>query len=194
MDYLRIVNKLNPLDSDYIPENLIKYNEYNGEKLLPVETLCEGETLNAFFQMQEDAKKDGVFLIIDSAYRSYEYQQTVLDYYIEKYGSEKAYEIVALPGTSEHQTGLAIDFALNRNGNYTDEFEDEDKEMVWLRNNAYKYGFILRYPKDSIDITGYNYEFWHYRFIGVENSLDMHNLGINTLEEYNELRLGRNNE
>lgn len=181
-----LVNKEHPLDKDFVPEDLVIYTEYNGPKIDPnYKTLVDRETFNAFLEMQEAAKKDGHYIIIDSGYRSYEYQQRVLEDTISKKG-EAAYSTVALPGTSEHQTGLAIDVALYRNTIYTDEFDENDPEIVWLRNNSYKYGFILRYPKGSEEITGFNYECWHFRYVGKDISYKMHDEGISTLEEYHE--------
>ena len=184
MDYQMLVNKSNKLDKDYMPSSLIEYLEYNGEKIDPNhKTLVEKETLIAFFKMQEEARKQGYGILIDSAYRSYEYQQKVLDKYIKERG-ELAYSVVALPGTSEHQTGLAIDVALSRDGVYSDQFDDTAPEIQWLINNSYRFGFILRYPKGKEEITGYSYECWHYRYVGEELALYMNNNQIQTLEEY----------
>lgn len=181
-----LVNKSHPLDKDFVPEDLVIYTEYNGPKIDPnYKTMVDRETFNAFLEMQEAAKKEGYYIIIDSGYRSYEYQQRVLEDTISKKG-ESAYSTVALPGTSEHQTGLAIDVALYRNTIYTDEFDENDPELVWLRDNSYKYGFILRYPKGSEEVTGFNYECWHFRYVGKDISYKMHEEGISTLEEYHE--------
>lgn len=184
MNYQILVNKTNPVDKFFIPESLIEYLEYNGEKIAPDhKTLVEKETLFAFFKMQAEAKKAGYAILIDSAYRSYEYQKKILDKVLEEKG-EEAYKTVALPGTSEHQTGLAIDIALSRNGIYCDDFDDSAPEIQWLINNAYRFGFILRYPKGKENVTGYNYEYWHFRYVGKELSMYMKDNQITTLEEY----------
>ena len=129
--------------------------------------------------MAEDAKKDGFVMLIDSGYRSYKRQQEVWDMFIDKVGLEETKKQVALPGTSEHQTGLAVDIAFIRNNQFYDDLKGEDPESIWLYNNAYKYGFILRYPK------GYKYEPWHYRY--VDNPLATYLTENNlTLEEYYE--------
>ena len=192
MKYDLLVNKENPLPNDYVPEGLVEYPEYNGPKIDPThKTLVEKETLEAFWELQAAAKADGYHIIIDSAYRSYDYQVKVLNHWLEKEG-EKAYTFVAMPGTSEHQTGLAFDIALYRNGEYTDCFKDTDSEIIWAQENAYKFGFILRYPKGKEDITGFNYESWHFRFVGKDVSEYMHNNNILTLEEYHlALKQGR---
>ena len=192
MDYSILVNKQNLLERDFVPSNLIEYTEYNGPKIDPNhKTLVECETLKAFFEMQQSALLEGYYIIIDSAYRSYEYQEKVLKKWIEKEGN-LAYSRVAMPGSSEHQTGLAFDIALYRNGEYTDCFKDTDSEIIWAQENAYKFGFILRYPKGKEDITGFNYESWHFRFVGKDVSEYMHNNNILTLEEYHlALKQGR---
>ena len=184
MDYTILINKQNVLPSDYVPDNLVEYPEYNGVKIDPtVKTLIVEHVLYEFYKMNEDALKSGYYFILDSGYRSYAYQEKVLAKNIEEKG-EEAYSYVALPGTSEHQLGLAIDVALKRDGEYTDQFDDSCNEIKWLHENCYKYGFILRYPKGKKEITGFNYECWHIRYVGLELSTYMHDNNIETLEEY----------
>ena len=96
---------------------------------------------------------------------------------------DEAYKLVALPGTSEHQTGLAVDFAYYENGIYNDDVKEDDKEAIWLKNNCWKYGFILRYPKGKEHITGYKFEPWHFRFVGPKLAKKIYEENI-TLEEY----------
>ena len=105
-------------------------------------------------EMQKAAEKEGLYIIIDSGYRSYEYQQIVFYKNVEKLGYELALKYAALPGESEHQTGYAFDVASFRNGKYFENKEDDEKEIVWMMKNCYKYGFILRYPKGKEEITG----------------------------------------
>ncbi len=135
--------------------------------------------------MRKDALKLGYDIEVDSGYRSYEYQQKIFDNLYNEKG-EEAYKFVALPGTSEHQTGLAFDYCLFINGVYTDDINDYQEETKWIHNNCYKYGFILRYPKGKEDITGYNYEPWHLRYVGNEISKIIFEKNI-TLEEYYQL-------
>ena len=189
--YDMLVNKENPLASDYVPEGLVEYPEYNGPKIDPThKTLVEKETLEAFWELQAAAKADGYHIIIDSAYRSYDYQVKVLNHWLEKEG-EKAYAFVAMPGTIEHQTGLAFDIALYRNGEYTDDLNEKMSEIFWMNENAWRFGFILRYPKGTQDITGFKYEYWHFRYVGREVALKMHDDGIVTLEEYHQRKRSR---
>lgn len=187
MDYTILVNKDNPLEKQYVPEGLIIYPEYNGEKVDKSHTtMVVEEVLNAFYLMRNEAQKFGYYFVVDSGYRSYEYQDKILQKELLENGVN-AYNYVALPGTSEHQSGLAIDVALYKKGVYTDCFSDDWPEIKWLFANAYKYGFILRYPLGKEDITGFKYEFWHFRYVGLETSLYMHENGIETLEEYHDI-------
>ena len=191
MNYQMLVNKSNVLDRNYVPDNLVKYTEYNGEKIdKNHKTLVEIKTLEAFLEMQKDARLNNYDFVIDSGYRSYEYQGEILKENLIEMGDE-AYKYVALPGTSEHQTGLAIDVALYRNGKYTDQFDENFPEIKWLHDNCHKYGFILRYPKGKEDITGYNYECWHFRYVGKELAYEMKENDVATLEEYYELNKNR---
>ena len=132
------------------------------------------------------ASLDGVELVINNGYRSHEIQEKIYnsytdDYQKRGYSYEDAVTItkksVSVPGYSEHETGLAIDFSEKGNS-----YKNETM-WKWLEKNAYKYGFILRYPDDKIDITKIKYEPWHYRYVGKENAKKIYDLGA-TLEEY----------
>jgi D-alanyl-D-alanine carboxypeptidase len=118
--------------------------------------------------MVKDAKKDGANLMIGSGYRSYDVQQFYYDNYVATYGQAEADKFSAKPGTSEHQTGLSLDFANTSQKCYLEICFENTHEGKWLKNNASKYGFILRYPKDKDDITGYQYEPWHFRYVGTD--------------------------
>lgn len=181
-----LVNKDNLLPSDYYPKDLIttdenenNFHKYNDHQLEP---MIRRDIYPYVQKMIEDAKQEGVEIIVDSGYRSYNYQQKVLDKLIEEVG-DAAYQKVALPGASEHQTGLAFDIAYYRNGVFDDDVKEEDKEAIWLANNSYKYGFILRYPKGKEEITGFQFEPWHFRFVGLELAHKLYEEGI-TLDEY----------
>ena len=173
---LLLVNKYNYLDKDYEPDNL--YNVKNwysfGEN-----TIVE-EVYDAFIDMYNDAKEKGLYLIITSGFRTYKTQEELYEEYQDYYGKEEADRIAARPGFSEHQTGLCLDIMT-----YDTDMEDFEstKEFEWMQKNAYKYGFILRYPKDKEYITGYDYESWHYRYVGKEVAKEINDLGI-TFDEY----------
>lgn len=186
LDVNVLVNKDNPLDLNYIPDNLYivddnkdNFHNYKDPNLKP---MLRKDIKNYIDMLLMDAKKLGFSLIVDSGYRSSSYQQVILEKLIEEKGME-AYKLVALPGMSEHQTGLAVDFAYYKDGVYDDDVKEDDKEAIWLKNNSWKYGFILRYPKGKEDITGYNFEPWHFRFVGLELAKKLYDEDI-TLEEY----------
>ena len=186
MDTLLLVNKTHPLSKNFVPDDLIitDNNESNFHKYVDssLKPMVSELIYPYFMKMQRDALKENIHIIVDSGYRSYEYQEKVYSSLINKIGLKDASNRVALPGCSEHQTGLAIDVAYIRNNMYIDNILEDDVETIWLHKNAYKYGFILRYPKGREQITGYVYEPWHYRYVGVvAKTIYEQNL---TLEEY----------
>ncbi len=171
-----IVNKYNSLDSDYVPSNMEKIDSSfsKGERLM-VDYAQE-----AFEELARSALEEGYNIYAMSTYRSYEYQNSLYNNYVSLDGQDKADTYSARAGFSEHQTGLAADVC-NKEQPYT-EFENT-KEFNWMQENAYKYGFILRYPKDKVEETGYMYEPWHYRYVGKEIAEYIHQKNI-TYEEY----------
>ena len=159
-DLLILVNKYNVLDENYKPDDLKKVNSnysYWGE--------LREEAADAFLTMAKAASKEGLKLINTSPFRSYELQTKLYEGYSKRDGKAAADRYSARPGFSEHQTGLATDIVTPTSNFGT--FENT-KEFTWLKNNAYKYGFILRYKKGMEYITGYMYEPWHYRYVGKE--------------------------
>lgn len=141
------------------------------------------EARQAFEEMKYDAQLEGIYLNAFSTYRSYWRQERLYNNYVYEYGSEKADTFSARAGFSEHQTGLAFDIGgLDRTLWAQDDFKYTE-EAKWLSENAYKYGFILRYPEGKEWITGYQYESWHFRYIGVEHSINFKDNNL-TLEEY----------
>ena len=174
---LILVNKYNYLTSDYNPDDL---KELSNVYAYGTNQMLRLDAYNAFIAMWNKANEDGYKLIINSSYRSYEDQEKIYNDYSSWHGETDADKKAARPGYSEHQTGLALDVQSYCSENK--EF-DECPEFTWLSNNAYKFGFILRYPKDLEHITGYNYESWHYRFVGIKASTYIHNNNI-TFDEY----------
>ena len=130
--------------------------------------------------MCSNASKSGYKIIAVSTYRSYFYQKELFNKYIKEMGLKKTLSASAKPGHSEHQLGLSVDVE-GSNLDYN-KFEDS-KEFKWMLNNSYKYGFILRYPKEKEYITGFKYEPWHYRYVGIKIAKEIHDKNI-TLEEY----------
>lgn len=138
-----------------------------------------GDTQQAFNQMRDSAASNGLNLSIISGFRSYSTQNNIYNNYVAKDGKAAADRYSARPGHSEHQTGLAVDI----NSLYQS-FENT-AEGKWLKDNSYLYGFILRYPKDGEQVTGYMYEPWHFRYVGVELATKLYNNGSwITLEDY----------
>ena len=138
----------------------------------------------AFEKLSYDASLLGYRIIATSAYRDYKYQEELFNYYVTEKGLDYALMCSAKSGHSEHQTGLAVDVE-GSNFDY-DEFENSE-EFNWMSKNAHKYGFILRYPKGSEHITGFKYEPWHYRYVGIDAATYIYENNI-TLEEYIQIK------
>ena len=156
-----LVNKYYYLGSNYVPDNLEELDtNYSKGGISLVK-----EAKEAFIQLVDAAKQDGYTIRAISAYRSYEYQEGLYQRYVNQDGIELADTYSARPGFSDHQTGLAVDVD-NRELDFNS-FE-QTKEFTWMQEHAVEYGFILRYPKDKTAITGYTYESWHYRYVGVD--------------------------
>ena len=173
---LMLVNKFNYLDENYAPDDIVKVSiqfSYGENEI-------KKEVYEKFRKMYNDAKKEDLTLIITSSYRDYNFQKKLWDSYANQKGDEWADSVSARAGYSEHQTGYTLDI-VTYNANMSN-FETTD-EFKWLQANAYKYGFILRYPKDKEDITGYSYESWHYRYVGEETAKKIKKLDI-TFDEY----------
>ena len=162
MDYEMLVNKDHALNKTYVPSNLVNANSKYKEDILINETVLEN-----FNRMRDDALLFGYKIDIMSGYRDYLYQEGIYNKLVLEKGLAYAFRTIAKPGCSEHQTGLAIDICVYKDDKcyIENDLEDMD-ECSWLINNSYKYGFILRYPKGYEDKTGYNYEPWHFRYVG----------------------------
>lgn len=163
-----LVNKFHYLNEDYLPDDIVPISNwyaYEGHS-------TKKEVYDHYVSMWKDANEQGLVLLVNSSYRTFEEQQEQYDMSNDDYASR--------PGYSEHQTGLALDIVSD--GVQGNEFENTD-EFKWLQENAHKYGFILRYPKDKEYITGYNYESWHYRYVGEELATKVKESGL-TYDEY----------
>ena len=189
--YLLLVNGDNPLGENYAPDSLAnipaKYAALGDVYSLQQtarEALCA-----MMAAMEKDIKSNLPY--VTSAYRSYSYQYDLFEKYVKKYTAlgmsraEAEAEVCktsARPGASEHQSGLCVDFMTSNMTSLSNEFESS-AAFDWLSKNAYKYGFILRYPKDKTEITSYDYESWHYRFVGRDAATEIYLSGL-CLEEY----------
>lgn len=174
-DMLVLVNKYHKLSSDYVPSDL----ETLSSKYAVGTQKLRKEAMNKFMEMCDAAKEDGISIKAGSTYRSYSYQQGLYNRYVNRDGKKEADRYSARAGYSEHQTGLAIDILNGKN-----EFIDEDnKEYDWLVNNCYKFGYILRYTKEDEAITGYQFESWHFRYVGNDVAKEIKDTGL-TYDEY----------
>ena len=190
LDLLLVVSAASPLPDGYVPILDIVVGEYE------MDERCAAKCL----QMIEDCREAGMGLpMICSAYRTQEYQEMLYNDKVARVMQAewishddalvKAAAVVAVPGTSEHQTGLAVDI-MDENYPYLDEGQENTEAQVWLMEHAPDYGFILRYPPDASDITGIIYEPWHYRYVGEKFAKEIAKRGL-TLEEYVAWRRGR---
>ena len=181
-DSTMLVNKYYKLDKTYIPTLTTLDRAYavnDKQQVTP-------ETKEAFQKMCDDAKKDNIYIYSGSAYRSYSYQNILFNNRAKMEGLDYANKTAAKAGYSEHQTGLSMDL-MNKNYDY---ISAEDEEYEWLINNSYKYGFILRFPKDMDSITGYTYEPWHFRYINIEIATYLKENNL-TYEEYYGMNLNK---
>ncbi len=172
---LMLVNKYNYLEEDFQPENVKSISPMYAYD----ENSAPEEILEYYKEMFFAAQKEGIDLIISSSYRSYQEQKETYEFYEQIKGNDVT-RYASLPGYSEHQTGLAFDILTE--GVLTDDFDKTD-EFTWLINNSYKYGFILRYPKDKEYITKFDYESWHFRYVGIEAAKVIHDENL-SFEEY----------
>lgn len=169
-----VSNKTRPLQpKDYAPGDLVAVG--GGQQL-------RKEAADAFTQLLSGARAAGYTIKPLSGYRSYTTQVSVYGNEVRTYGQAVADTQSARPGTSEHQTGLGID--VGGGGCGIEDCFGNTPEGKWLAANAYQYGFIIRYPEGKMDITGYRYEPWHIRYVGIPLATEMKQQGIQTLEEF----------
>lgn len=178
-----VANKLRPLQpADYAPADLRAADiPYVYEPVLRADAATAAEQLVAA------ASAEGIALAAQSTYRSYASQQRVYAGWVAQLGQEAADLTSARPGHSEHQTGLSIDFSAVPANCTLDQCFAQTPQGQWLAANAWRYGFHLRYPEGATPVTGYEFEPWHYRYVGPELAAELHETGIRTLEEFFEL-------
>jgi LAS superfamily LD-carboxypeptidase LdcB len=162
-----LINKQFGLPHDFVPKNLVK-----AEMLLSPRSnypYVRKDAHDALKIMFDAALEDGIELWFHSGYRSYNAQKLIYDSYVLRYGQAKADIFSAKPGHSEHQLGLAIDIGTPNvsQGQFSSMF-GKSKEGRWVAEHVHLYGFIVRYPEDKTEITGYMYEPWHIRYVGIE--------------------------
>lgn len=175
-----VVNKTRPLNpKSYYPNDLVKVPQFN-----PYGRILRKQVSAAVVAMGKQMKldKQGT-LIVQSGFRSLSSQTTIYKARVKSLGLIKGENLAARPGYSEHQTGLAVDFSAVGVTSLKISFA-KTKAGIWLAANAYKYGFVLRYPNGKTAITGYQFEPWHFRFVGVTVARSIHDQQVSTLEEY----------
>ena len=173
-DYLVLVNKYYYLKDNYVPNDL---ENISTDCSVGINSYLRHEARLEFEKLCQDAKKDNINIYNLSAYRSYEKQNIIYNNKVKTKDVALIDSVSARPGHSEHQTGLTVDINL-----LSKQF-DKTNEYYWMINNSYKYGFILRYPMDKEKLTGYDYEPWHYRYVGRDVALAIHSEDI-TFDEY----------
>ncbi len=176
---LILVNADNPIPEDFsVTLKELRNGQQVDERIYPM-----------LQQMFDDAREEGIFPYINESFRTWERQQEIMDDYMASYEAEglsreeaeqEALKIVAVPGTSEHQLGLALDIIAEYE-------EDSSSTWQWLAENSWRYGFILRYPEDKTDLTGISFEPWHFRYVGPDAAAEITESGV-CLEEYISLR------
>ena len=157
-----LIDKKHTVSSTYEPKGLMHLENCSAYNVNKNNLSLRPEAYHALFVLAKAAKADGVTLTISSTYRSYEYQKNLFDYWVSVDGLEEAERESARPGTSQHQLGMALDFAP------VDDAFDKTPGGKWVYENAEKYGWSLSFPQGYEDITGYRWECWHFRYIGVE--------------------------
>lgn len=156
-----LVDKNNFLPENYVPKNMIPLKKNDLYAITKNTLALRKEAYDALNRLAAAAKADGVTLTVGSTYRSYEYQKNLFDYWVRVDGLEEAERESSRPGTSQHQLGLVLDFAP-----IEDEFA-ETKAGKWAEKNAAKYGWSLSFLKGYEDVTGYRWESWHFRYVGI---------------------------
>lgn len=181
-DLLLLVNKQNRAPS--VPYTLVKPDVTPSKPDLTENIYMRPEAAEALKELFEGAQKDGIILYATSGFRSYSTQKAIFERRAQERGEQAANRSVAKPGQSEHQTGLAMDIEGHSSlGTGLTNAFGETPEGIWVAEHCAEYGFIIRYPKDKTNITGYIYEPWHIRYVGVEAAKEIMKRGI-TLEEY----------
>nr|WP_110934262.1 M15 family metallopeptidase [Paenibacillus bouchesdurhonensis] len=178
-----LVNKELALPEDYEPSDLVYPDVRFIFKEKIEKRMMRSEAAKALEEMFAGAEADGVYLAGVSAYRSHSTQRSLFNRYVERDGEEKAKTYSAVPGHSEHETGLAIDVSGSDGKCAAEDCFGGTKEAEWLAQQSAEYGFIIRYPEGKESITGYKYEPWHLRYVGKEIAADIFARDI-TLEEY----------
>lgn len=180
--YAILVNKYNELGMEYKPDDLVKIDWKYRTGLANDHIYIRSEVNDAFIEMWTAAKEEeNIYLLAHSGFRTADSQLEIYKDYEDEYGTDYADSIAARAGFSEHQTGLALDIYAKENQSQST-FKNS-KAYAWLIENSYRFGFILRYPEGKSKLTGYNYESWHYRYVGKDLAKKVYESGL-TYDEY----------
>ncbi len=175
---LFLVNKEYMIGADYVPDDLVMLDVKKSSSAV----LMRKEAAQALEEMFAAAKEEKITLVAVSGYRSYQTQRAIYNRRRKAAGKAHVERFVAVPGASEHQLGLAMDVSRSKTAGLKASF-GKTKEGIWLAENCYRFGFILRYRQEWEDVTGYGYEPWHIRYVGKEHALRIRELDV-PLEEY----------
>ncbi len=179
-----LVNRKNNLPDTYVPEDLITLADVPTVLSNPEVNQLRKPAYEALIELFKAAEEEaGYDLYARSGYRSYNTQVSLYSSYVKNHGQTAADTFSAKPGQSEHQTGLSMDITCEAMNFQLDDTFGQTEEGKWVSENAHRFGFIIRYPKGKEDITGYMYEPWHIRYLGVELATEVYESGL-TLEEY----------
>ena len=176
-----LVNKYNNLSEDYVPDDLVSVDWKYRLGSQSDKKQIRKDVYDAYLEMWNAAQEDGIYLLVLSGFRTYQNQVDTYNGYKNEKGEAYADSIAARPGFSEHQTGLSLDI-YSKECTTQSQFKDS-KSFEWLKNNSYKYGFIIRYPEGKDKITGYGAESWHYRYLGKDLATKVYESGL-TYDEY----------
>jgi D-alanyl-D-alanine carboxypeptidase len=174
------VNQERALPPDFEPPDLVPVT---GIPVVNQGMLLRRVALEALRRLAAAAQAEGLRLFVSSAYRSYRTQVAVHNYWVQVLGPARAVRVSARPGHSEHQLGTAVDLTSPRVNYQLTEAFGETPEGRWLGANAHRFGFVMSYPAGKEEITGYDYEPWHFRYVGVDVATYVHEAGL-SLEEY----------
>lgn len=176
---LLLVNRNNALSADYVPQDLVSVDVRFSPNAVSSRKKMRKEAADALTELFKGADQEGITLYGVSGYRSYQTQKAIYESKVRAAGQAEADRFVAKPGKSEHQSGLAMDVTNSDGLNKTlsQEFGDTP-EGIWLKENAYRFGFIIRYQQNKENSTGYSYEPWHIRYVGKEAAEKIYNRGL----------------
>lgn len=187
IEYTVLVDKEHALSEDFYPSDLVSLNDYPQIRKARNDLSLSAEIMPMVLALNEAAAQDGITLTYGSTYRSYQYQVGLFNHWVNQLGYDAAVRVSAKPGHSQHQLGTVIDFSP------ISQVFSGSKDYDWLRNNAYLYGFSLSYPEGLEELTGYQYESWHWRYIN-ETGIKLQREFFDDIQQYYLSFLNRNRE